>query len=251
VNASGSHTPTLEALGISDVGLVRQNNEDSWSIDPALRIAMVADGMGGASSGEVASAMAVETVLEYLRGAPMLEPGPAMEAAIQEANRRVLERSHNDDACSGMGSTLVLAFWDLPRLIVANVGDSRAYLWRDGSLTQLSYDQTLVNELKMRFGLSEDEVRNFPHKNVLTMAVGTTPQLTVRSHEEQLQPGDVVLLCSDGLTGPVAEEAIAATLSRDAPLQYQVEQLVTQAKAAGAPDNVTVVLLRYNDWEIL
>ena len=251
MNPNGHHTPTLEALGISDPGLVRQNNEDNWLIDPDLRVAMVADGMGGASSGEVAAAMAVETALECLRATPMEEPGPAIEAAIREANRRVLERSRSDADCSGMGSTLVLAFWDLPRLIVANVGDSRAYLWRDGSLTQLSYDQTLVNELKMRFGLSEDEVRNFPHKNVLTMAVGTTPELVVRTHEEQLQPGDLVLLCSDGLTGPVAEEAIAATLSRDAPLQYQVEQLVTQAKAAGAPDNVTVVLLRYNDWEIL
>jgi protein phosphatase len=150
-----------------------------------------------------------------------------------------------------MGSTIVLAFWDLPRLLIANVGDSRAYLWRDGTLTQLSYDQTLVNELRLRFGLSEEEVRNFPHKNVLTMAVGTTPEVTIRIHEEELAPGDVILLCSDGLSGPVAEEAMAATLSRDAPLQYQVEQLITQAKAGGGPDNVTVVLLRYDDWEIL
>ena len=128
--------------------------------------------------------------------------------------------------------------------------NSRAYLWRAGALTQLSYDQTLVNELRTRFGLSAEEVSNFPHKNVLTMAVGTTADLTIRMHAEELQPGDQVLLCSDGLTGPVTEEAIAATLSGDAALQYQVEQLITQAKANGAPDNVTAVLLRYNDWEV-
>ncbi|MGA2327972.1 MAG: Stp1/IreP family PP2C-type Ser/Thr phosphatase [Bryobacteraceae bacterium] len=231
--------------------MVRQNNEDSWSLDTALRVAIVADGMGGASSGEIASAMAVETVLEYLRNTPLLEPAPTIEAAIKEANRRVLEKARSDESCSGMGSTIVLAFWDLPRLFIANVGDSRAYLWRDGTLTQLSYDQTLVNELRLRFGLSEEEVRNFPHKNVLTMAVGTTPEVTIRIHEEELAPGDLILLCSDGLSGPVAEEAMAATLSRDAPLQYQVEQLITQAKAGGGSDNVTVVLLRYDDWEIL
>jgi protein phosphatase len=174
-----------------------------------------------------------------------------MEAAIKEANRRVFEKARAEEGCNGMGSTVVVALWNLPRLRIANVGDSRAYLWREGVLTQLSYDQTLVNELRMRFGLSEAEVSNFPHKNVLTQAVGTAPELTVRMREEDLVPGDLVLLCSDGLSGPVSEPAIAATLSRDAPLQYQVEQLITQAKAAGGPDNVTAVLLRYNDWEIL
>jgi serine/threonine protein phosphatase PrpC len=243
--------PTLEAWGTTDPGLVRQNNEDNWSIDPALKVAVVADGMGGASCGEVAAAITVETVLEYLRCAPVVDPGEAMEAAIKEANRRVLDKARADDSCNGMGSTVVVALWDLPRLHIANVGDSRAYLWRDGALTQLSYDQTLVNELRTRFGLSEAEVSNFPHKNVLTQAVGTTPELTVRMRVEELEPGDLVLLCSDGLSGPVSEPAIAATLSRDAPLQYQVEQLITQAKAAGGPDNVTAVLLRYNDWQIL
>ncbi len=244
--------PTLDAWGASDPGLVRNNNEDNWCIDPALKIAMVADGMGGASCGEVASALTVEVVLAYLRqGQLQVTPQEAIETAIQEANRRVLEKAHSDEACNGMGSTVVVAFWDLPKLLIANVGDSRAYLWRNGKLSQLSYDQTLVNELKMRFGLSEQEVSNFPHKNVLTMAVGTNPELVIRTREEKLEPGDVVLLCSDGLSGPVAEHAIAATLSRDTPLNGQVEQLINQAKAAGGPDNVTVVLLRYNDWEIV
>lgn len=248
----GKRTPTLDAWGVTDPGLVRQNNEDNWSIEAALHVAMVADGMGGAQCGEVASAITVETVVEFLRHTPMsVEPGPVIEEAIREANRRVLERARGDESCNGMGSTVVVAFWDLPRLIVSNVGDSRAYLWRDGALSQLSYDQTLVNELRVRFGLSEQEVSNFPHKNVLTMAVGTSPELMIRTCEQTLEPGDVVVLCSDGLSGPVSEPAIAATLSRDAPLQYQAEQLINQAKANGGPDNVTVVLLRYNDWEIV
>ncbi len=243
--------PTLEAWGTSDPGLVRQNNEDSWSIAQDLRVAVVADGMGGASCGEIASSMTVETVLARLRNSLLsVMPEQAIEDAIRDANRAVLERAHHEESCAGMGSTVVVAFWELPRLVIANVGDSRAYLWRDGSVRQLSYDQTLVNELRMRFGLSEQEVSNFPHKNVLTMAVGTAPELTIRTHEEQLVPGDVVLLCSDGLSGPVPEAAIAETLSRDTPLAELGGRLINRAKAAGGPDNVTVVLLRYNDWQI-
>jgi protein phosphatase len=243
--------PTLESWGASDPGLIRNNNEDSWCLDNNLHVAVVADGMGGAQCGEVASAMTVESVLEHLRGVPLnVAPEAAIEEAIRCANRKVLEKARAEESCSGMGSTVVVAFWDLPRLVVCNVGDSRAYLWREGNLSQISYDQTLVNELRTRFGLSEAEVSNFPHKNVLTMAVGTAPDLLIRTREQTLSPGDAVLLCSDGLSGPVSEEAIAATLSRDASLQEQVHKLINQAKAAGAPDNVTVVLLRYNDWEI-
>ncbi len=243
--------PTLEAFGASDPGLVRHNNEDNWAIDPSLPVAVVADGMGGAQCGEVASAMTVETVLAVLRdGQPLAPPHHAIERAIQEANRRVHQRSRTEQACAGMGSTVVVAWWDVPRLVVANVGDSRAYLWRDGAISQLSYDQTLLNELRVRFGLSEEEVSNFPHKNVLTQAVGTSEELLIRLCEQELAPGDIVLLCSDGLSGPVSETAIARTLSRDASLQDQVSQLINLAKSAGAPDNVTCVLLRYNDWEI-
>ncbi len=246
---------TLDAWGASDPGLVRTNNEDSWCIDRESRLAIVADGMGGASCGEVASSMTVEIVADRLRtklpaSADADAAGEVIEAAIREANQCVLSRARTDEPCAGMGSTVVLAHWNLPHLLIANVGDSRAYLCRQGTLRQLSYDQTLVNELRVRFGLSEQEVSNFPHKNVLTMAVGTTPDLTIRTHEQELEPGDVILLCSDGLSGPVSEPAIAATLSQDSPLPDLVQQLINQAKAAGAPDNVTAVLLRYNDWQI-
>jgi serine/threonine protein phosphatase PrpC len=243
--------PTLDAWGATDPGLVRQNNEDSWSIDPELRVAIVADGMGGAQCGEVASAMSVQIVMDRLRESlSTTVPGEAIQEAIAEANRAVLAKAHGDSGCAGMGSTIVVAFWDVPRLLIANVGDSRAYLWRAGTLTQLSYDQTLVNELRVRFGLSAEEVSNFPHKNVLTMAVGTTADLVIRTREEMLLPGDLVLLCSDGLSGPVSEPDIAQTLSTEAPLPDLIAQLIAQAKANGAPDNVTAVLLRYDDWQV-
>jgi len=240
--------PTLEACGATDPGVVRQNNEDTWLLDPALCLAIVADGMGGASCGEVASALAVEIVSNYVRKPPVpWPPAQLLEEAIQEANRCVLERANRDESCSGMGSTIVAALWELPRMTIANVGDSRAYLWRAGALSQLSYDQTLVNELRLRFGLTEEEVSNFPHRNVLTMAVGTTPDLLVRIHEETLTPGDQVLLCSDGLSGPMGDAEIGNVLSQPAPILELVGQLIEGAKAAGGPDNITAVLLRYSE----
>lgn len=233
---------------MTDSGMVRQNNEDSWLLDPALCLAIVADGMGGASCGEVASALAVEIVSSYVRKPPVpWSPAQLLEEAIQEANRCVLDRSSREESCSGMGSTIVAALWNLPEMTIANVGDSRAYLWRAGKLSQLSYDQTLVNELRLRFGLTEEEVSNFPHRNVLTMAVGTTRDLLVRIHEQILTPGDQVLLCSDGLSGPLADGGIAEILCRPDPVRELVEQLVTAAKAAGGPDNITAVLLRYQE----
>lgn len=236
----------LETWGISDRGLVRQNNEDSWFIDPSLCVAIVADGMGGASCGEVASAMAIETVVDYLRNPPPALPlEELLEEAVREANRRVLERAQREVSCRGMGSTIVAVLWNLPRVIIANVGDSRAYLCRQGLLTQLSYDQTLVNELRVRFGLSAEEVSHFPHKNVLTMAVGTAPEILIRTRKETLISGDQILLCSDGLSGPVPDDEIAAILSSDAPLSLKADQLVEAAKAGGGPDNITAVLLRY------
>lgn len=237
---------TLETWGISDCGLARQNNEDCWLIEPSLGLAVVADGMGGASCGEVAAALAVETVAEYV-GRPVAASSleELLEQAVREANRRVLERAQSQQGCQGMGSTIVAALWRLPHMVIVNVGDSRAYLHREGVLTQLSYDQTLVNELRVKFGLSAEEVRNFPHKNVLTMAVGSSPEITIRTRLESLIPGDQILLCSDGLSGPVPHDEIASILSSPEPLAVIAERLVEAANAHGGPDNITAVLLRY------
>jgi protein phosphatase len=240
--------PAVEACGETDPGLVRQNNEDSLFLDQSLGLAIVADGMGGASCGEIASALTVEAVVRYVRQPPVnWPPAQLLEEAIQEANRCVLDRASSDASCAGMGSTIVAALWNLPEMVIANVGDSRAYLWRNQTLTQLSYDQTLVNELRLRFGLTEEEVSSFPHRNVLTMAVGSAADLRVRVHTLTLEARDQVLLCSDGLSGPVPSAEIASILATSAPAADQVRRLVEAAKTKGAPDNVTAILLRYQE----
>lgn len=240
--------PKLDAWGITDTGLVRQNNEDNWLVDTALSAAIVADGMGGAACGEIASAMTIEAVTAYLRSpAEVLPPEQLIKEAVREANRRVLDRARSDASCDGMGSTVVAALWSLPRVVIANVGDSRAYLWHDGNLLQLSYDQTLANELRRTLRLSEQEISNYTHKNVLTMAIGAMDDVLIHTTEETLVPGDQILLCSDGLCGPVSDEEIAGILSQAGPLRETVEQLVERAKTAGGEDNITAVLLRYMD----
>ena len=217
----------------------------AW-FDPDKSIAIVADGMGGAACGEIASHITCEVVAERLNNSGQDASVELLEDAIREANARVLERARSERSCKGMGSTIVAACWELPRVWVANVGDSRAYLHRQGVLQQLTHDQTLVNELRERMGLTQEEVANFPHKNVLTMAIGSTDDLVVRIAEAEFVNGDHLLLCSDGLTGPVPENTIANLLDRDIPLDEKVRELISAAKHHGAPDNVTVVLLRYH-----
>ena len=146
-----------------------------------------------------------------------------------------------------MGSTIVMALWDASDLVIANVGDSRAYLYRSGELRQLSYDQNFANELSTKLGFSEERVRNMPNRNVLTMAVGSFEHVLVRIHAERMEPGDRVLLCSDGLHGPVEDSEISRILERSSGLQEAVESLVECANQNGGPDNVTAILLQYSD----
>jgi protein phosphatase len=237
--------PPLEAFGISDKGPVRENNEDRCLVDMALGLAIVADGMGGAACGEIASALTVETVSACLKSpAEALAPEQLVKEAIREANRRVLARARQEAACDGMGSTIVAAYWTPPRLVIANVGDSRAYLFRGGELSQLSYDQTLANELRRTLHLSDEQIAEYPHRNVLTMAIGSTDDLAVQTREETLAPGDEILLCSDGLWGAVSDEAIAEILAERRPLRETVEKLVETAKTRRSEDNITAVVLR-------
>jgi protein phosphatase len=238
----------MKFFGATDVGLKRSNNEDAWMVLGELGAAILADGMGGENCGEVGSAVTVETVAEYLRSP---EAGLALEAAAKEAiraaNARVLETARNRRECDGMGSTVVVALWRGADLVLANVGDSRAYLYRAGELRQLTYDQNFANELRTRLGFSEDRLRSLPNRNVLTMAVGIYEDVLIRTHAEKLEPGDQILLCSDGLHGPVADEAIAASLGRAEGLDQKVRRLIGMANEAGGPDNVTAILLEHGD----
>jgi len=236
----------LQTWGISDAGLVRDTNEDRWLVEPSLGLAMVADGMGGTACGEVAAALAIESVIEYMRWPGREgEPLALLQEAIRHAHQRVRQEAESRPQCRGMGTTLVAALWRLPHIYFANVGDSRAYLFRDSRLIQLSYDQTLLNELRVKFGLSHEQVAKLPYQHVLTMAVGAGEQIIIHTQCETLRPGDQVLLCSDGLSGPVPEQQIAAILAGADPLPDKAARLLEAARAHGAPDNVTAVLLCY------
>jgi protein phosphatase len=237
--------PSCEAWGNNDPGNIPKNNEDAWLIDPALSLAVVADGMGGAACGEVASAISAETISEYLRENDDGEkPPPTLIAeAIGLANRRVLDKARVSTDCKGMGSTVVLALLRNPLLFISNVGDSRAYLLRDDVLTQLSYDQTLLNELCSTTPMTAEEIERFPHKHVLTMAVGTTERIKIQNYEGEVEVGDQILLCSDGLTGPVPDSDIRAILQESITIEQKVDKLIALAKERGGPDNVTAVIL--------
>jgi len=241
-------TGTMHLFGATHPGRRRENNEDAFRIVEPLCAAILADGMGGQNCGEVGSEITIRATAEYLakpeEGLSLEET--AMEA-IRAANRQVLEDARARTECDGMGSTIVLALWRLPEIVIANVGDSRAYLYRNGELRQLSYDQNFANELRTKLGLSEDRVRSMPNRNVLTMAVGTFDHILIRTHRERLQPGDLILLCSDGLYGPVNDNITAAILGEKSSLRDKVDKLIDTANQNGGPDNVTAVLLEFGD----
>jgi serine/threonine protein phosphatase PrpC len=238
----------MKWFGATDTGRRRSNNEDAFCVEDALSAAILADGMGGENCGEVGSAVTVEAISEYLRNP---EDGLTMEEiakeAIRSANRRVLETAVQRQECDGMGSTVVLVLWRLPDIVIANVGDSRAYLFRGGELKQLSYDQNFANELRQQLGLSEERVLSMPNRNVLTMAVGTYEHVLIRIHSMKLEPADQLLLCSDGLYGPVDHGTISKILGESGSLQQKVDRLVQCANLNGGPDNVTAVLLEWAD----
>ncbi len=239
--------PRLEGCGLSDRGQVRQNNEDRWRIDWDLGVAIVADGMGGAACGEVAAELTLETVIAHLHAAAEEDPLQAVQDAIRAAHARVQEEARERTGCGGMGSTIVLALWRLPRVIIANVGDSRAYHWRASELAQWSRDQTLVNELRANLGLSDEQLGHYAHRNILTMAIGGRRELAIHTRDETLAPGDRLLLCSDGLYAPVGAAWISSILAEPTTPTEQVEKLVDVANTAGGADNITAVLLRYGE----
>jgi protein phosphatase len=232
----------LEAFGLSDPGIVRQNNEDFFLVEPSLGLYLVADGMGGAQAGEHASRLAGETVVEYIRQTN--EPAPdALLRALAEANRRVLHASEREACYHGMGTTLTAALRDGTELLVANVGDSRAYLYESGQLHTITEDQTWVNEVGRKLGMQEDQLRVHPMRHVLTMAIGVSDSLRIHSYAVPLLPGAIVLLCSDGLHGVIANQDISEILSGPTPLEGKCHALIEAARRAGGPDNITAVLL--------
>ena len=233
----------LEAFGLSDPGCVRPNNEDYYLLAPERGLYVVADGMGGAQAGERASKLAVDTLAGFI--AKSGEAGAEMLAqAFQEANNQVMNAASNDVNLEGMGTTLVAALEAGPEILIASVGDSRAYVYQGDELIGITEDQTWVHEVGRRLGIDELSLRSHPMRHVLTMAIGVSPELRVHSYALKPQAGAEVLLCSDGLHGVIDENVISEALAGNGSLESKCRKLIEAARAAGGPDNITTVLLR-------
>ncbi|HEX5246611.1 MAG TPA: Stp1/IreP family PP2C-type Ser/Thr phosphatase [Gaiellaceae bacterium] len=222
----------------TDTGRKRRRNEDAFVLAPPLFA--VADGMGGAQAGEIASKLAAAALEDT---DPGRVTGPERVASlIQEANRRVHERSSVDPATSGMGTTMTVALVEDDGVVIGHVGDSRAYLVRGHEIEQITEDHSLVNELLKSGKLSAEEAETHPQRSVITRAVGTDPDVDVDSFVVDTQDGDVFLICSDGLTDMVDDDAILGTVERHRDnLDRLTKQLVTAANRGGGEDNITVV----------
>jgi serine/threonine protein phosphatase PrpC len=229
----------VEHAALSDVGREREGNEDSFLDLPPLFV--VADGMGGAEAGEVASRTVVE-VFEEAAAAGALPD--SLEATVQKANARIYAMATEDLSLKGMGCTTTASYVAGGRLTTAHVGDSRLYRLRGGSLEQLTEDHSLVGGLVRLGQLTPEEAEVHPQRSVILRAVGVEPNVEVDILHHDLEPGDVYLACSDGLSGMVRDEVIGDTLGTFPALATAAEMLIELANAAGGRDNITVVLFR-------
>jgi serine/threonine protein phosphatase PrpC len=230
--------------GASDTGRKRRRNEDSYVIAPPLFA--VADGMGGAQAGEIASKLAAAALEDTDAGA--LSGEDRVTSLIQEANRRVYERSNEDPNASGMGTTITVALVEDSGVTIGHVGDSRAYRWREGSIEQITEDHSLVNELMKSGKLSPEEAETHPQRSVITRALGTDPDVDVDSFTVEADVGDVFLLCSDGLTTMVDDDDILGVLEKyHDDLDRATKSLVSAANRGGGEDNITVVAFAITD----
>jgi serine/threonine protein phosphatase PrpC len=231
--------------GVTDPGRKRRRNEDAYVCEPPLFA--IADGMGGAQAGEVASGLAAAVLEEATGGEPGTESGEERVASlIQEANRRVFQRSNEDAATSGMGTTMTVALLDNADGTIAfgHVGDSRAYRVRGGELEQLTDDHSLVGELVRSGRLSPEEAESHPQRSVITRALGTEPDVDVDTFTVDAEHGDIYLLCSDGLTDMTSTRDILTAVEESRDLDDAAHALVSAANAGGGEDNITVVLFQ-------
>ncbi len=230
----------------SDLGRQRQGNEDNYFVRAPLFV--VADGMGGAQAGEVASELAVK---QFERGLPDGRPtGEALAELIRQANAEIHRQSGDDPDLAGMGTTVTAAYLDGDNVVVAHVGDSRAYLLRDGDLIRLTRDHSLVGELVARGKLTEEQAETHPQRSVITRALGAYPDVEVDTDVYPARAGDLFLLCSDGLTGMVHEPVLKPMLEdRSRSLEQTGRALIAAANEAGGRDNITVILFRLEEVE--
>ncbi len=222
----------------TDVGCLRDHNEDSLAVSPPLYV--VADGMGGHAAGEVASEIAVNTIVA---AAPAHADAQGLADAVVEANREVIEASHDERGREGMGCTVTAALLEGERLVIAQVGDSRAYLMHKGELQQVTRDHSLMAELIEAGDITPEEARVHPKRSVITRALGSDPLMQPDIYELNVEAGDRLLLCSDGLSTMLTDDRIADTLGRIGDAQRCASQLVNEAIEAGGYDNITVIVV--------
>ena len=248
----------IRFAGETNIGLKRQHNEDSLFLPDEDRIAIVADGMGGHASGEVASKLAVDTVAEHFRATAdeaeitwpyKLDHSDRYEAnrlvnGIKLANLKIYDRAQRDDNCHGMGTTVVAAEFLDDKVLIGHVGDSRVYRYRDGQLIQLTEDHSLLNDYIKMKKLGPDEAHKFPHKNVIVRALGMKESVQVDLLSDPHRVGDVYLMCSDGLSGMIDDAGLAYVLAETADLDGACERMIETANRNGGVDNITCVLAR-------
>jgi PPM family protein phosphatase len=247
----------IQARAVSDPGPVRKNNEDSWAVENTLQLYVVADGMGGHSAGEVAAGLAVEAVVGFIRRSHEdtdvswpygIDPGLSLHAnrlrtAISLANRRVFRAAESHDDYTGMGTTVVAALIAGDRLVVGSVGDSRLYLLSNGTLAQMTPDDTWAATMLAGNG-DAAALAHHPLRHVLTNVLGARDGTRVHMAEHALATGDTVLLCTDGLHGAVDDATLSALLRQGGAVEVVAERLVRTALQKGSRDNVTALVVR-------
>ncbi|MFP2963103.1 Stp1/IreP family PP2C-type Ser/Thr phosphatase [Myxococcus sp. 1LA] len=250
----------IEVAGSTHVGMKRNHNEDNFLMLPEEFLFCVADGMGGHSSGEIASRIAVDELGEFYKLTSKDQDCTwpfkmdktrnydenRLATGIKLANARIFEKASSESKYKGMGTTIVTAHFTQNAVYVGHVGDSRVYYFRGGALKQVTEDHSLLNDYLKAKKLSPEEVENFPHKNVIVRALGMKENVQVDVSRVEPQEDDVFLLCSDGLSGMVTDAQMQEILQRTPELEKACSQLIDMANAAGGNDNVTCVLARYH-----
>jgi serine/threonine protein phosphatase PrpC len=245
--------------GETNVGMKRTHNEDNFDLLEDEKLYLVADGMGGHASGEVASKIAIETLRDFFLSTAQdpeatwpykMDKSRGYEenrliTGIKLANLRIHENQQREPKLRGMGTTVAAILIIEEGVLVAHVGDSRVYRLRQGQLEQLTEDHSLLNDYIKMKRLSEEEIANFPHKNVIVRALGMKDTVKVDTRLDAPQVGDVYLLCSDGLSGPVTDPEIAEIAQSTPDLKLAASRLIERANANGGPDNVTVVCAKW------
>ncbi len=249
---SASSPLAYEFCALTDQGRVRSNNEDAVTVDVAGQVAVLADGMGGYNAGEVASRMATELIRQGLaewlagggRDASLADLRQAMEACVDSANRAIYDASHSNAQYAGMGTTVVVAAFREDRLVLGHIGDSRCYRLRDGDLQQITRDHSWLQEQIDAGLLTPEEAALSGFRNLVTRAMGVESTAALEVNEFQVQPDDLFILCSDGLTDMLDDEELRALAASSDPLAERAARMIEAANERGGRDNISVLLVR-------